>query len=96
MSDDPLRDKRFPDRPQSQDFWRMSEVILRIDGASDEGGQRVEDILGVDMAALMYVIAERIKMVHDKLPPQYREAALYMDAFALGKGFAEAGGHRDG
>jgi hypothetical protein len=42
MSDefiDPLNDPRFPDRPNSPQFWRLVEIGLRHDGLADELGQ---------------------------------------------------------
>jgi hypothetical protein len=101
MSDDfidPLKDPRWPDRPQHRDFWRMSECILRIDGQATEGGESVEDILGVDMNSFMYVAKSRTDMARERIgmlparPGGQLEMLLmsvYMDAFALGKLYAE-------
>lgn len=89
---DPLNDPRFPNRPQHPDFWRMSECILRIDGAASEGGESIEDILGADMASFMYAAQERVRMARDKVGAgtlQVLLLSVYVDAFALGKLYAE-------
>lgn len=97
---DPLNDPRFPDRPQHPDFWRLSEVIVRIDGAATEGGESVEDLMGVDLESFMYFAQHRVRRARDLARHPSRPfgaeslevllMTLYMDAFALGKGFAEA------
>jgi hypothetical protein len=95
---DPMDRDKFPNRPDHPDFWRMSEVLLRIDGATSEGGESAPDVLGVDMDSFMYVASERIRRAVDIGGGQLPATVLYMvfmDAFALGKGFAEAGGHRE-
>lgn len=101
MSDDMgglLDDSRFPDRPQHPDFWRMAQVAMMIDGEATEGGKTASQILGdVDMDSLMYMVRERSKLAREVLrnsPRVMQEQAMYMDAFALGKGFAEAGGRQ--
>lgn len=33
---DPFNDPRFPKRPNHDDFWRMSDVILQLDGRMEE------------------------------------------------------------
>jgi hypothetical protein len=50
MTDDPLRDPHYPERPQHPDFWRLSDTVLHL--------------------------------------------TLYLDAFLLGVGYQERGGHR--
>lgn len=96
---DPLDRDKFPGRPDHPDFWRLSEVLLRIDGATTEGRESVVDVLGVDMASFMYAANERVSRAVDQQrqvgDPYLLLMTVYMDAFALGKGFAEAGGHRD-
>lgn len=59
---DPLRDPRFPDRPQHPDFWRIAEVSLRKDGASKEGHQTIEEIIAslVDLKSLDYAALVRM------------------------------------
>lgn len=104
MSDftDPLNDPRFPDRPQTPDFWRLVDVGLRHDGESLEGrGPGV--IIGemVDEPSLIYYAKHRLgtafgMRLHDLDPgTQTMILAIYLDAFAKGVDFTRAGGHRD-
>ena len=32
------RDERFPDRPQTEDFWRLSDAVLQNDAIAREKG----------------------------------------------------------
>lgn len=60
---DPLNDPRFPDRPQHPDFWKLSEIALRLDGKANEGGQTMPEIVTelsvVDLASLEYLALNR-------------------------------------
>lgn len=87
---DPLRDDRYPDRPQSDDFWRMSECALSVD--ADAASKEIPEIVGADVDALVYVARNRMGRVG--LPVSAQTLALYVDAFTIGKRFAERGGSR--
>lgn len=58
---DPLRDKRFPDRPQHPDFWKLVEVVNHLDGEAGEGGRSADDIIrdDIDEASLVYMAQQR-------------------------------------
>ena len=99
---DPLRDPRYPNRPQHPDYWRMSEIVMQHDAQSVEDGKSVPEIAQVDEASLLYMASNRIGFTLNAtgLGAQARGMepvllAIYLDAFALGKKFAERGGHRD-
>lgn len=102
MSPDPLRDPRFPDRPQSPDFWRITEVVNQQDGRSTEGQQEMDQVIGdiVDGEAVAYMAVQRARMVQresglseNKVLTQMM-AAIWVDAFTVGVRFERAGGHR--
>lgn len=59
---DPLRDPDFyPQRPQSQDFWRLSEIVLWMDGKTEDEGFNFEAFLkeAADPEALLYMAEQR-------------------------------------
>lgn len=99
---DPLNDPRFPDRPNTPDFWRLAEIGNAHDGESLEGGGPGV-VIGemVDEASLMYLIKHRLgtafgpRMERFDRQTQFMIMAVYMDAFAMGYHFHERGGHRD-
>lgn len=100
MSNDPLNDPRFPDRPQHPDFWRISEVVLQNDGQADEGEMPVQDILKdtVDLESLSYFAMQRAGMNCQRLglPDALKTviAGAWMDAFFAGARFQQRGGHQ--
>lgn len=95
---DPLRDPRFPDRPQHPDFWRMSEVVLGQD--ADSGAKTLEEVVGdlVDFPSLEYMAAQRAAQLrrHSHLSEQAAIAAMaaWLTGFAAGAEFQRRGGHR--
>lgn len=99
---DPLRDPRFPARPQSRDYWRIIEVVAQQDGRSTEGGPHLQQVVAdiVDERALTYVGLNRAMMAQDGLGlrPDDRLtqmlAAVWIDAFTAGIRFEQAGGHQ--
>jgi hypothetical protein len=99
---DPLNDPRFPDRPQTKDFWRLVEVGLAHDGEALEGrGPGV--VIGemIDEPSLMYFIKHRlgtafgaeVSRLDQRM--QIMLMAIYMDAFAKGVDFQKRGGHQE-
>lgn len=100
---DPLRDPRFPDRPQTPDFWRLSEIGLAHDAAATEGGHSIGSIIGdvIDERSLIYYAEHRLgnafEMKLDALGPAGKALimSVYIDAFLKGASFEKAGGHRD-
>lgn len=97
---DPLRDARFPGRPQSADYWRISEVILWLDGQADAGVQ-VEAVVAdaVDLEAALYAGKQRaLRAVGEPLRgtrPVELLAGMWLDGFMAGMLFQQRGGHRD-
>lgn len=99
---DPLRDPRFPNRPQHPDFWRIADVLNQLDGESLEGGKDLPEIVVgmVDLESLIYSASNRaIKQIELLgLPNDTRmRAALtatFLNAFLAGVQFERAGGHR--
>lgn len=98
---DPLRDPRFPNRPQHPDYWRLAEIAMENDGDATEGGKSIADIIGVDEYSLLYLASNRIGNFVNVLragKPLTPDTLLsiYLDAFTTGKKFAERGGHQEG
>lgn len=96
-----FRDPDFPDRPQSQDYWRIVEVLNRLDGEASEGGRGSEDVTAeyADPEAIMYTAIQRALRMEQATGgaiPANIVAALWIDGFVTGAAFQQAGGHRDG
>lgn len=99
---DPLYDPRFPDRPQTPDFWRLAETGMQLDGRTTEGGESplamTDEV--IDMESLMYVAKSRINLmldgIHMNPSDKIRTAmiAAYVTAVVHGIKFEKAGGHR--
>lgn len=62
---DPLNDPRFPDRPNTPDFWRLSETAMQLDGQVNEGDEDIEKIFEslCDMESLLYITDQRSGML---------------------------------
>jgi hypothetical protein len=100
--DDLLRDPNFPHRPDHQDFWRMSNLILKMDGAAVEDPNfDIEALVNehVDSGSLSYMAlqramrafgAETMADLLDNREVVMRGASLYTEAFLMGAQFAEA------
>jgi len=87
------RDPRFPDRPTHPDFVRLSETVQTHDAMTEELGLTPIQVVGVDEESLMYFMRNRMaiasqRMHRDLTHPRFM--ALYLDAFALGKAYAES------
>lgn len=67
--DDILNDPRFPDRPDHPDFWKLSEIVLQLDGRSNDEAFSVEGTASevVDLESLTYMAIQRIAQLHDAL-----------------------------
>lgn len=99
--DELFNDPRHPDRPQHPDFWRLSDVVLRQDGATQEEGEagflRILDET-VDRDSLFYLAQQRAMIMVSQmgLPPSLTPAltTAYLSGVVLGIGFQQAGGHR--
>jgi hypothetical protein len=100
---DPLHDPRFPDRPTTQDFWRLSEISMQHDGRVIEGGESISAIVNeiVDYDTLLYMARHRLgtafQIDETKVSPRMFAMFLsaYIDAFVKGAEFVRRGGHRE-
>ncbi len=99
---DPLRDPRFPNRPQHPDFWRLSETAMALDGKTAESGASVSDVASpdIDVESLFYAAESRVNLMLQatglKVPDSVQGAmvAIYISALVHGIEFQKAGGHR--
>lgn len=99
---DPLNDPRFPKRPDTPDFWRISEILLQHDGQATEGGLTLNDIIHdtVDHPTLSYVALQRAGLLiratglPDTAEMRTALASSWLDAFLAGAQFEKRGGHR--
>lgn len=97
MSDfrDPLNDPAFPDRPQHPDFWKLSEIILQLDGMKESSGATVADEISkeVDRDSFLYMLQNRSMMAAELfgLPPEasLTLAAVWMEGFIVGSRFSK-------
>ena len=101
MIGDPLRDPQFPNRPQTPDFWRLSETILMLDGRSGGGALVAEVVAGfVDVQSALYMTDQRVEMLIRDLGIEVSTAmrvvllTVYMGGLTHGIAFEQAGGHR--
>lgn len=74
------------------DYARLSNALQSMD--ADAESKPLAEIIGVDEASLLYAITHRLGILA-QLPTRPRPTvdaftALYIDAFTLGKRFAEA------
>jgi len=99
---DPFDSDLFPDRPDTPDFWRLSEVGLHHDGAALEEEDGLNRIINsiIDQPSLLYAIEHRLGNAGVITPAtpialKAKLMALYVDAFCLGADFIRRGGHRD-
>jgi hypothetical protein len=97
---DPLRDSRFPNRPQHPDYWRLADVLNYLDGETTEGGKGLPEIVEgvIDLNSLTYAAGMRSLKARQLLDlPRGSEAALasmFVNGFLAGIRFEKEGGHR--
>ena len=85
-------DPRFPNRPTHPDFFLLSNVMQGMDLRSGAGAS-MEEVIEVDGASLVYAIKSRLQVLHQvarQIQIDEDTIAVYVDAFTLGKKFAEA------
>ena len=88
-------DPRFPDRPQHEDFWRISEAFGLTDGRADAGESFTAIVSDhVDEASLIYVAQQRALRVLGGAALSPQLMALYADAFVTGVVYQKLGGHQ--
>lgn len=96
--DDFMDGDKFPDRPNTPDFWRLSDTVLQQDGATEDTD--IEDIVAgrCDLGSLAYMATQRASGVLGEWahPDAVAKlAAVWMDGFLAGQGFESKGGHRE-
>jgi hypothetical protein len=90
-------DPRFPGRPHTLDFARLSSAVSEQDAIAELLG--LEEALGIDAESLLYMAEARIAKAlvigaAAGSPPSVTLQSLYFDAFQMGVGFQKRGGHR--
>lgn len=98
MVDPRERDPRFPNRPQHEDFYLLSEVVQDIDNRAVTEVDPFE-MIGIDENSITYLADERCAMAIEKMMREGGPGApgniaillkmIYIDAFALGKLYTE-------
>lgn len=83
-------DPRFPGRPTHPDFVRLSNAVQAMDAAA-EAHVKLADLIGCDLDALTYVIQNRLNILNQLglIPPSPYNIGIYIDAFTLGRLYAE-------
>lgn len=95
-------DEQFPDRPDTLDFWRLSETVMQFDGGANEQGLGLEEIAQgrIDLDSLNYMAEGRARLMISKtaLPPHPHLIAalhaMFTTAVLTGIEFERKGGHR--
>jgi hypothetical protein len=89
MMHDPREiDPRFPDRPQHEDWYLLSEVIQENDAKAEQASADVFGIAGVDQASAIYAIKQRyLRMTAVDRDPAVVGMGLWLDGFAAGVAF---------
>lgn len=85
---DTPRDPNFPDRPQHPDFWKLSTIILEMDGKfAEDSATDFEEYVDneVDVASIMYMAIQRAQRLQGRNVGSI--AAIYMEAFMVGRRF---------
>lgn len=100
---DPLRDPRFPDRPQHPDFWRLADVTTRLDGGATEGGKTIEQVAEgvIDLESLSYAATQRVGLFlqalgYENIEPEVVAMleTVFVTSVITGIEFQKAGGTR--
>lgn len=87
---DPLNDPRFPNRPQHEDFWRLSEIILQLDAEAQATGvidisDVVQKLVGADLDSIHYMAVQRALFIRGAAGLGTEQmAAGWIDGFLAG------------
>jgi hypothetical protein len=95
-----MDEDKFPNRPNHPDFWRLSDVTLRLDGAAGNGRDLSTAADGlVDLDSLVYMAEQRCAILIRAfgLPTSVHMPLVtaYVTSFITGIEFEKEGGHRD-
>lgn len=81
-------DPNFPDRPDTDDFWRLSKIVNELDDlAQDKGWLAAMDTIPCDVESMLYMAKQRAAMAQQllaKVPEAERLSVQWTDAFAAG------------
>jgi hypothetical protein len=92
-------DLAFPGRPEHGDFWRLSDFVLRLDGATEDiaGRSGYEEVLddrlkGIDRESVVYMAQQRSLIVVSRMGLAGDEALMISTMIATGwiEGFLAA------
>jgi hypothetical protein len=87
-------DPRFPERPHTLDFARLSAAVAYNDALADM--LDVGAVLECDMESLIYLAKGRAGFSFGgEHMVRTAHLAIYLDAFQLGVEFERRGGHRE-
>lgn len=94
MPDPRKYDERYPNRPKHEHFVILSESAQAHDAMSEQLDINPFEVAGVDEKSFTYFVRNRMGRVSEHpsgitIPPSPAIVALYLDAFAIGKAFAE-------
>jgi len=100
MPDPRKPDPRFPNRPTHEDFAILAEIAQAHDAMAEQLGLHpFRDVLQVDEESFIYFAENRLGIFRQVTPGgaalpgsaagRAGMVALFMDAFALGKAYAE-------
>jgi len=83
-------DPQFPDRPLHPDFKMLSQMVIELDGKSDDPGW-VIDHAGIDPSSLLYMARQRAlhadRLMDKSGSESERLAAAWVDGFILAVSF---------
>ena len=76
-----MKDPNFPNRPDHDDFWKLSQAVIDNDAAAEQLGIEYQDIVGqhVDFDSLFYMARQRCLRIDGTLDPA--KIAAWMDGF---------------
>lgn len=92
MVDPRIPDPRFPDRPRTEDFYLLSEIVQELDAAVDLTDAKDEAYLAkiaefIDPEALQYLAIRRAMLVSRLRECTAGVAAGMINGFLLGAAF---------
>lgn len=86
-----------PGQPEHPDFVKLSDIILQLDGRTEDPGFDYHEFLGevVDPDSIVYMARQRVLRMSDQvgIPDRYVPAlaAIWLDAFVAGREWGHDG-----